>query len=582
MREFVADFETTTNEKDCRVWAFGICDIDNLDNVIIGTSLDDFMKWCMNQPDNPKVHFVNLKFDSQFILYWLFHNGFTHVSNEDRASNTFTTIINNKGLFYSIEVIFYLKGKRVKKVTFCDLTKLIPLSVEKIAKAFKLPISKGKIDYAAHDNLPPGSPISEKEKEYITNDVRIPAYALAYFRSQGLERMTIGSCALYEYKQIVGKKNFQRWFPTPKYFDDIKPCYKGGYVYLNPKFAGKKVGAGIVLDKNSMFPWVMRTKLLPWGTPIFYRGQYKQDDMYPLYIQMLRCSFELKPGKLPTVQIKHSLHYSGTEYLTTSNDEEIILVMTSVDLELFFEHYEVTNPEFLSGWKFRGAAEVLFNDYVDKWNAKKVEAREQNNPGLSYVAKNYLNHLYGKFGTSNKAQSKIPYLGEDDAIHYHDTKPEPKDGIYLPVAAFITAWARFEMVSAAQKIMDDYNSGKSKIQFLYCDTDSLHCYSEDFSLPEGLDIDQFRLGAWKFESKFRKAKYLRCKCYIEDSTEDIDLIEPDEWKLKVTVSGMPEDCRSQVNFNNFKIGAVYTGKKQPRAVKGGVILEDIDFTIKKV
>ena len=45
---------------------------------------------------------------------------------------------------------------------------------------------------------------------------------------------------------------------------------------------------------------------------------------------------------------------------------------------------------------------------------------------------------------------------------------------------------------------------------------------------------------------------------------------------------MPKDCYQYVNFNNFKIGASYKGKKQPKIVPGGVVLSEIDFTIKKV
>ena len=33
MSSFVADFETTTNINDCRVWAYAICEIGNKDNV---------------------------------------------------------------------------------------------------------------------------------------------------------------------------------------------------------------------------------------------------------------------------------------------------------------------------------------------------------------------------------------------------------------------------------------------------------------------------------------------------------------------------------------------------------------------
>ena len=201
--------------------------------------------------------------------------------------------------------------------------------------------------------------------------------------------------------------------------------------------------------------------------------------------------------------------------------------------------------------------------------------------------------LYGKFGTDNKVKSKIPYL-EDGIVKYKDGEVEEKDGIYVAMASFITSYARLKTISAAQKITDDYNAGKSKIQFVYADTDSLHCVSDNFELPGGLDIDPTKLGAWDHESNFNKAKFLRQKCYIENhiiSEEDYNKgIEGEEsflytkdsegfYKLKITVAGMPSGCYPEVTFNNFKIGAKYSGKKQPKIVEGGVILRDIDFTI---
>ena len=45
MGTFVADFETTTNIEDCRVWAFAICEVGNKEDVIIGTTIDEFMEW---------------------------------------------------------------------------------------------------------------------------------------------------------------------------------------------------------------------------------------------------------------------------------------------------------------------------------------------------------------------------------------------------------------------------------------------------------------------------------------------------------------------------------------------------------
>lgn len=601
MKYYVADFETTTIEEDCRVWAYAVCEVGNSDNIIIGKTLDEFMEWCRLQKDNPKVFFHNLKFDVQFIIQWLFLHGFKHVEKQDeKDSKTFTTLISDKGMYYACEVIFERKGKRVNKITFQDSLKLIPLSVDAIAKSFKLPQQKGKIDYTAHDYLPEGSPLTPEEEEYIKGDVQIVAHAVDYFHKQGLDKMTIGSCALNEYKTIIKKRNFERYFPTPRFHDDVKQSYRGGFTYLNPKFAGKTIGRGIVLDVNSLYPSVMYDCYLPYGQPIFFNGKYEPDELYSLYTQMFRCQFKLKEGKIPTIQIKHSMFFSGNEYLTSSGGEEVVLCLNSVDMELFLEQYHVYNIEYLSGWKFKGTR-GLFVDYINKWSQNKINAKNEGNHGLYLISKLFLNSLYGKFGTDNKVKSKIPYLDDNNIVKYYDGDVELKDGIYVAMASFITSYARLKTISSAQTIMDEYNAGRSTAQFVYADTDSLHIWldketEEEFFKNCGLDIDSTKLGAWDFEATFSKAKFLRQKCYIEDhiiseedyfkgiSSEEKYLYSRENneyYKLKITVAGMPSGCYNQVTFNNFKLGASYSGKKQPKIVKGGVILREVDFTIKK-
>ena len=586
MGSFVADFETTTNIDDCRVWAYAICEVGNKQDVIIGTTIDDFMDWNIKRKENDTVFFHNLKFDSQFIMNWLFKNGYEHTTEpEQKKSKTFNTLISDKGLFYQVEVIFEKKGKKVNKVIFQDSLKLIPLSVDSIAKSFKLPISKLKIDYDSHNNLPIGSPLTPEEEEYIKHDVQIVAHAIEYFYSQGLDKMTIGSCALSEYKKIIKKRNFDRYFPTPKYHDDVKQSYRGGFTYLNPNYSEKVVGKGIVLDVNSLYPSVMYDNYLPFGTPIYFNGKYEHDPIYPIYTQMIRCQFELKEGKIPTIQIKYGYSFRANEYLTTSGDTEVVLCLNSVDLELFLEQYDVYNLEYISGWKFK-ATKGLFTDYIDKWSNNKIQAKKDGNHGLYLISKLFLNSLYGKFGTDTRVRSKIPYLGEDNEIHYKDGKAEIKNGVYIAMASFITSYARRKTITSAQRIMDNHKNGLSKAQFVYADTDSLHIVlnGEDetkFLNDSNLDISDTKLGAWKFETKFNKAKFLRQKCYIENSTEDVLNPNP-EYNLKITVAGMPTDCHKYVNFDNFNIGASYKGKKQPKIVPGGVVLSEIDFTIKRV
>lgn len=599
VKTFVADFEATTKREDCHVWAWAVVDVDDPENLYIGTDIYDFMFWCEERPFNPRVYMHSLKYDGEFIISWLLKNGYTCVTeSKDRASQTFKTMIGDDGQFYAIEVIFARWGKNIKKVTFYDSYKLLPMKVKDIAGSFHLPYKKGKIDYTAHDDLPYNSPITEDEKEYIINDVRIVATALAYLKSQGLDKITIGKCALDEYKKSIGgEKAFKRLFPvlTRNQDEEIRQAYFGGWSYLNPEFSERDVGSGIVLDKNSMFAWVQQTKLLPHGTPKYFKGKYKHDSLYPLYVQMIRCEFELKPGKLPMTLFKRS-RFGATPSTVSSEDEDVVLVLNNIDLKLFFENYEVYNEEYLDGWKFMGDV-GLFEKYIDEWSGNKIAAKHENNYGLYIVSKLFLTSLYGKFGAGLKRRSKVPYLDKKmEIVRYKDTEPEMVDGVYVPMASFITSYAREEVVRTAQRIMDEYAAGISDVRYVYSDTDSLHILTDNGEIPRWLEVDQYKLGAWKVESVFRRGKFLRSKCYMEQ--EIIGEKEYEEgvagdhpylytaddagyYRRKITVAGMPEDCYSQVTFDNFRIGQSYTGKLSPMIVPGGVILTNIDFTIKR-
>ena len=575
MNTFIADFETTTYEDDCRVWAFALCDVENVDNKIFGNNIDDFMKFCSNKKANYKILFHRLEFDGQFIISWLFKNGFVHTQEQsERKSGTFNTLISDKGIYYQIEVIFERKGKTINKVTFQNSYNLIPLSVKKIAKAFKMDINKLEIDYKEERAI--DHELTEEEKAYISNDVEIVARAVKYFYDQGLNKMTIGACALADYKKMMTENKFKMFFPTPNYDSDVRQSYRGGYTYLEPKFANKVIGNGVVLDINSTHPYTMYACELPYGTPLPFKGQYKHDELYPLYIQAIRCQFELKKGYIPTVQIRYGTDFNASEYLSSSNNLDVVLYLTNVDLEIFLEHYDVYNIEYFGGWKFKSTT-GLFHDYIDKWYGEKVQAKEQENWGMYEISKSMLVSLYGKFGTLPQVKSKIPYIEKDGVVNYKDDYPKKIDGIYIAMASFITSYSRQRIIHAIQRVKNDYNSGKSKIQFVYADTDSLMLISDDCSIPEWLDIDDTDLGKFKIEGYVRKAKYLRQKCYIQEVRKP----EEEEYKMKITVAGMPEECKKDVTFNNFKFGASFKGNLKPERVPGGLVLKEFDFTIKK-
>lgn len=552
---YAADFETTTDIDDCRVWAWAVCEVGNYDNFRYGVTINELMDMCKKDKGNI-LYFHNLKFDGEFILYWLFHNGFK-LNNETKLNtNEFSTLISDTGLFYSIEICFKRTKKEIVKVKILDSLKILPFSVEKVAQAFNLPISKLSINYQEKREI--GHKLTEEEISYIKNDVEIVARAIEILHKQGLTKMTTGANALEEYKRIISKKLFEKWFPPPLYDSDIRQAYKGGFTYLNPKYAGKDIKNGIVLDVNSLYPSVMYYSPLPYGEGKYFTGKYINDDNYNLYIQMFSCQFKLKKGYIPTIQLKNNMSFVPTEYLESSKGEYITLCLTNIDLELFFEHYEVYDIDYISGWKFRSYI-GLFKNYIDKWNKIKVQATIEKNGAMRSIAKLMLNSLYGKFALNPKVKSKYPFLGDDDIIHYKIVQEEDRKPIYIPMGVFITSWARYKTITSAQKVYD---------RFIYADTDSLHLEGEE--IPEGLEISDTELGKWKLESRFTKARFIRQKSYIEEIDN----------KLKITCAGMPESCYKYVTWDNFHKGAEYNGKLKISHTSGGIVLLESPHTLR--
>ena len=159
-------------------------------------------------------------------------------------------------------------------------------------------------------------------------------------------------------------------------------------------------------DVNSLYPYIMYTRLLPYGEPLEFSGKYKNNKNYPLYIQIIRCQFEIKENKIPTIQLKHTGIFNDTEYLTSSGNEDVILYLTNVDYELFIEQYNIYNIEYLGGFCFK-ARKGMFKKYIDKWVKVKIESKQTGNKSLYTLAKLMLNALYGKFGLNPDVKSKI-------------------------------------------------------------------------------------------------------------------------------------------------------------------------------
>lgn len=556
-KKYSCDFETTTDVNDCRVWAYGYMEIGNKTNMGIGNNIDDFMDFCKRS--NGELYFHNLKFDGSFIVNWLMKNGFRW--SKSGKPNTFSTVISGMGQWYVIDICYGYKGKEKLHTVIYDSLKKLPFKVAVIAKSFKLEMAKGEIDY--HKIREVGYELDEEEKDYLVKDMAIVADALKIQFDQGLDRTTAGSDSLAGYKSIIGKKAFEKHFPTfTVEFDDImREAYRGGFTWLNNKYAHKNIGEGIVFDVNSLYPSQMYDRLLPYGIPEYYEGKYEDDTDFPLYIQRIRCEFDLKEGYIPTIQIKDNPVFKATEYLKSSNGEIVELMVTNIDLEMMKEHYHLYDLEYVEGFKFRGKT-GLFKDFIDKWTYIKVTS----DGAIKQLAKLMLNSLYGKFATNPDVTGKIPYLKPDGSNGFRKGEEEFRKPIYTPMGAFITSWARFTTISAAQKCYD---------RIIYCDTDSIHLVGTE--IPEAIAdiVDDNKLGYWAHEGTFKQARYLRQKTYMYQ----LDLGNG-KTKWSVKCAGMNDAVKEKVTFDNFHVGFSSFGKLMPKQVDGGVVLIDSEFTIK--
>ena len=263
--------------------------------------------------------------------------------------------------------------------------------------------------------------------------------------------------------------------------------------------------------------------------------------------------------------MKNTAGYIPTEYVTESLNDSVPLTLTSVDLALFFDQYDVYNYRPIDGYMYK-AGEKLFDTYIDYFYKQKQQAKQEKNYARYQLAKLMLNSFYGKMATNPICASRWPTL-KDNRLAYLPGEIENREPVYIPVGCFCTAYARDVTIRAAQSCYD---------RFMYADTDSLHVLG-DYDVP-GLDVDDYRLGAFKHENTFTQAKYLRPKLYMEEMiTGRGETFILNDWT--VTGAGMTKSVKQKVTIDSFEYGAVFDGKLTTKVVPGGTVLVDTTFKI---
>ena len=645
VRRYAADFETTVYKGQERtdVWSSAFSELfSETEEVTIHHSIKETYDYFSNMKEDVIAYYHNLKFDGAFWLDFLMNEmGYTTalsevqcgekkaekwIDNKNMNPKTLKCSISSMGQWYTITI---KTNKNV--IELRDSLKLLPFTLARIGKSFKLKHQKLEMEYDGFRF--PGCDITDEEKAYIANDVLVLREALEFMFSEGHDKLTIGACCLSEFVNGFGKEDYDSIFPdiykipidesygSPNAGEYVRKSYRGGWCYVVKAKRNEIKTNGTTADVNSLYPSMMSSESgnrFPVGRPTFYSMKNSSDEMKKWWLnRILWCAntmqqyyfvrfktrFYLKHDKLPFIQIKNSFRFCGTDSLETSDyydkkegryytqwykpdetgkpvltDTAVTLTMTMIDLKLMLEHYDVVNFELLDFCCFN--TEIgLFDDYMEKYKNIK-----QNSTGaMRELAKLFLNNLYGKMAASTDSSFKVPFIKPDGVIGLRDVEANDKKPGYIPIGSAITSYARNFTIRAAQQ---NYY-GIDEPGFIYADTDSIHCDLPPEAL-KGIRVHPTDFCAWKLESCWDTAIFTRQKTYIEHITkENLEPIDSPYYNVKC--AGMPESCKklfikgmenNEYQLSDFKIGLILPGKLMPRRIKGGILLCETTFEMR--
>lgn len=614
-RIFAADFETTVEQntaeqKSTEVWSAASVELYT-EEVTIFHSLPELFDYYCSMKCNVVSYFHNVKFDGNFWLYFMLHRKdyepaydydgvqYSLKSKRDLLPGEFTYVISDKGQWYTIAI----KTPAKYTIEIYDSLKLLPFSLAQLGKAFNTKHRKLEMEYKG--NRWAGCPITPDELKYIANDVLVLKEVLEFMYNEGHNKLTIGSCCLSEYKQIMGDM-YDTLFPNlyeipldPEYGattvgDWILKSYRGGWCYLVHGKEKKLYHNGTTADVNSLYPSVMHSEsgnYYPVGKPKMVHIPNLEDDVFwdtrldersnPFWFKptttdefwffRIRTKFKLKPGKLPFVQIKGTMVYNPTEMLETSDvvdkngvhhdyyttpdgqlhDTKVELTLTQTDFILLREHYDLYEYELLDYAIFK-AEKGIFDEYIDIY----AEIKKNSVGAMRTLAKLFLNNLYGKMASTTNSSYKIAYLNDADTLAFMDVEAHDKKPGYIAVGTCITSYARNFTIRAAQK---NYY-GKDKPGFIYADTDSIHCDLAPEQLV-GIPVHPTNFCAWKLESSWDVAWFTRQKTYIEHViAEDLEPIEHPYYNIKCAGMSSKPKHLFELSLNPDTAELIHNGK----------------------
>nr|YP_010384620.1 DNA polymerase [Russula rosea]UHA57019.1 DNA polymerase [Russula rosea] len=321
----------------------------------------------------------------------------------------------------------------------------------------------------------------------------------------------------------IFRSNFMRENTIPqlsgKIAKDIRSGYTGGSVdvFIPESKPGVKIKC---YDVNSLYPYIMKTCLLPVGIPIYFEGditKFEKEAFGFFYCEIIAPD----NIKHPILQAHVKINI-GTRTISPIGTWEDMMFSEEMNNARKYGY------KFNVLWGYKFEKDYVFDEYVNFLYNLRIEYPKSH--PLNFIAKILLNSLYGRFGMDDNFASITvihkDYLGdfENKYLEYilekielneyvlirYKSDDETEDigthNVSISIAAAITAYSRIHMSQF---------KNNPKINLYYSDTDSAYTDSE---LPDELISDTI-LGKLKLENICNKAIFLAPKVYCLETEE---------------------------------------------------------------
>lgn len=528
---YTFDFECTSREP-AQVYLCAVARLSKLQmkHVKVLHTIGQTVDYIFSRGTGSKFYAHNLKYDISFVLCYLFQNH----ANEFEVTNSIVQEMTKSVV--TMEIVF-----RGKRMTFIDTLPIFSAPLSKVMEAFT-DMKKGEtplFDYIEDVK------VTDYEIEYCKADALGLAKAIIARMDYGKQSLTTASDAFKVFRETVNGVSggrFERFYRPlePELDNIIRPAYRGGFTYLNPRHQKQMLKGVDVIDVNSMYPAQMYNRLLPHSEPrVIDDGEVNVTSVYPLGIQIFSVSScKLNEGYAPFLSTSNTLLHAAAYLSEISEDlplEKRTFSLTLEEFALFKRSYSYEGLRLSGGFIFK-ARKDMFRPYIDKYWKLKSDP----NPTIKTIGKLFLNALYGKFAEGYEKKTFNVYY--DEGLKYELAETEIRPCGYLPVGIFITSYARCFLLETIHSIGID--------NFIYTDTDSIHYFKRDNN-DESIHMHPSELGAWDHESHFERAYYIRAKRYCGEI-----LTSDGEVKLKIACAGIKVNAlKEQIQrIEDFKSG----------------------------